>query len=182
MVVFIHYFEKDIDIAFFYILLLGFAIFEWARMQDNKISDLTRRYFRRFMRTHEDRKTFNFRALTGSFYFILSVLICLILFDKPTVMTAVLIMILSDTAAALIGKSIGRHVIIGTSKTIEGSSAFFIVTVLILFLMHPAITILWAGAIAGILTIVELWSHKLRINDNLSITLAAGALLTVLPF
>ena len=68
----------------------------------------------------------------GSTYFIFSAILTILLFPKSIAIVSLLILILSDTAAAIIGKWIGRIRIFG--KTLEGSMAFLITSLLIVWI------------------------------------------------
>jgi glycerol-3-phosphate acyltransferase PlsY len=85
---------------------------------------------------------------------------------------SILILILSDTAAALIGKWIGRVKIFG--KTLEGSTAFLITSLLIVWI-YPNLN-RFSGSLAALgATWIEVL--PIKVNDNLSIPLVAGAIM-----
>lgn len=92
-------------------------------------------------------------------------------------MFGVLVMTLSDTAAALIGRRFGRveFMIFGYKKSAEGSFAFFLVTLGLLLLFAPAASLYHLVAIAVLLTNVELFS--VWGLDNLTLPPVAAALL-----
>lgn len=78
-----------------------------------------------------------------------------------------LVLSLADPMAAIIGVYLGRHKIPNTEKSYEGSTIFFIVTLLILFWFLP----LWLAVIASLIaTLVELYMDRF-IDDNISIPL-----------
>ena len=90
-------------------------------------------------------------------------------------------MLVADTAAALIGRRFGTPNLFG--KSWIGSLAFFtasIITIIFIsyLLPHPP-AFLMAGVIASLIaTLVELFSKKIHIDDNLSITLAVAFVFT----
>ena len=75
---------------------------------------LFRRFF--FGRVLREREK---PTLMGSTYFLFSTILTLLIFPKPIAITSLLVLILSDTAAALVGKGIGKIPLFG--KTLEGS-------------------------------------------------------------
>ena len=180
MVAVIAYTDRPTAIIFFSLLLIGFVGFEYLRMGTTPLAKFIVRYFSIVMRDREHHEKFNFRALTGSFYFILAVLLAVAFFDKTTAITGILVMILSDTTAAIVGVAIGKNKFIVDGKTIEGSAAFFITIAIILFYMTP-MTFVGILFIAGAITLIEALSERLYINDNLSIVISVCALLS-LPF
>jgi dolichol kinase len=111
-------------------------------------------------------------AFMGSTYFIFSTILSILLFPKSIAIASLFILILADTAAALVGKWIGRVKLFG--KTLEGSMAFFITSLLIVW-TYPHLGRL-SGSLAALgATVIEVL--PIRVNDNLSIPLAAGAIM-----
>lgn len=108
--------------------------------------------------------------LVGSTYFMIGACLCVWLFDKPIAIVSLLVLIISDTLAALVGGTIGRVPLFG-SKTVEGSMAFLVSAFLIVFL-YPGIPLLWGLIGAFLATIVE--SLPLGVDDNLLIPLVMG--------
>jgi dolichol kinase len=175
MVLFIYLVEQKTALIFFCGLLGAFLLFEVARMQFQPIATFIRRYFSLMLRENEKVEGFSFSGLTGSFYFLLSVVLSLFFFDKHIAMLAISIMILSDTMAALIGKKFGRRRFWG--KSLEGATAFLVTTFILLCFFAPSLSLYAYGLIAVVLTGVEFCSHKIHINDNLSLTLVGGGLI-----
>lgn len=139
---------------------------------------ITRRFFGVILREHE--LTENANSLTGAFYMCLAVFVGLIFFSKPVMMSALLLLLICDTAAALVGRKIGTHPIL--DKTIEGSTAFFIAAIAILSLSSYwglSLTPFQIVVIAGGTTLMELISSKIKIDDNLTIIIASVALISI---
>ena len=111
----------------------------------------------------------------GSTFFLFSTILTILLFPKPIAVSSLLILILADTAAALVGKGIGRVRIFG--KTLEGSMAFFLTALLIVWI-YPTLN-RFSGSVAALgATLIELL--PIRLNDNLTIPLTAGAIMLFL--
>ncbi len=126
------------------------------------------------MRKHEmDAKKKN---LNGATYVLLSALLCVWLFPKVIFLTAFTVLIISDTTAALIGRKFGRHKFL--FKSLEGSSAFFISAVIVVFLTPKAGNHVVLEYVIGIIaafvgTIIENISFGWA-DDNLSIPISIG--------
>jgi dolichol kinase len=126
------------------------------------------------------------KQLSGASYVLISATVCIMVFPKIITISAFTILIISDMAAALIGKRYGRRPFLG--KSIVGSSAFFI-SALAVIALTPKVSYAPAeyliGAIAATVgTVVE--ALPLPIDDNLSIPMSVGITMwllyaTVLP-
>lgn len=147
---------------------LLYLLVDLLRLAHPGLAGLFRRYFmRRVLREKEEF------ALMGSTYFLFASILTILLFPKPIAITSLLILILSDTAAAFVGKGFGRRFLYG--KTVEGSVAFLISSLLIVWL-YPGLDRL-SGSLAALgSTLVEML--PLPFDDNLTIPLVAGAIMS----
>jgi len=111
-------------------------------------------------------------TLMGSTYFLFASILTILLFPKPIAIVSLLILILSDTAAALVGKSIGRISIFG--KTLEGTMAFIFTSLLIVWI-YPNVDRL-SGSFAALgAALIEVL--PIPLDDNLTIPLTAGTIM-----
>ena len=154
----------------FFCLSLILLSYELGRRYIPFIKTLNKQILGSILRDSEHNKNF-----TGAFYVVLSIFLASLLFDKQTLMISVSIMLISDGLAALIGKKWGR--IKFMDKSLEGSLAFFISSFLITYL--GTLNIITAIIVALITTLTELFSKRLRLDDNLTITLIAGFILKI---
>ncbi len=109
----------------------------------------------------------------GALTFAVSSLFCLIFFEKPVVVPAIIALAVLDGTATIIGYYFGRTRVIN-KKTIEGSLAGMAVCFIALLPFLSAIGAALATFVAGI---VELFSP---LDDNLLIPVAVCILLTAL--
>jgi len=171
----VYFLPQTYAIILFSTLLIGFVGFEYGRRNIAFIQTLTNRFMGAILRSHEKQ------SMTGAFYVVLAVLIAVTLFSKPIAVISIAIMLLSDTFAALVGRKYGRTRIL--NKSVEGCVTFFFVTAgILLFVLNANYLVMSVSEILIISTVValtELVSDKLKIDDNLSIVLMAGALLSV---
>ena len=111
-------------------------------------------------------------ALMGSTYVLLSSTLLLLLFPKTIAIVSLLILTLSDTCAALVGKGIGKISIFG--KTLEGSLAFLVSALLIVWI-YPNVN-RFAGTLAAVgAAVIELL--PIRVDDNFTIPFTAAAIM-----
>ncbi|HUL30249.1 MAG TPA: SEC59/DGK1/VTE5 family protein [Thermodesulfobacteriota bacterium] len=159
--------SEETIILFLVPFFLALLLVDLIRHYHRGIASLFRKYF--FGRVLREEEKF---ALMGSTYFIFSTILTILLFPKSIAIASMLILILSDTAAALIGKGIGRVKILG--KTLEGSLAFLITSLCIVWI-YPHLD-RFSGSLAALgATVIEIL--PIRVNDNLSIPLVAGAIM-----
>lgn len=105
----------------------------------------------------------------GQVFFLLGALISLSIFDYKIALTAILMTVFGDMAAALIGKRFGRTWIT-KDRALEGILAEFIVDFTIAILILDSWPVIIVMALTA--TFVETIIHKL--DDNLVIPLFAG--------
>jgi dolichol kinase len=131
------------------------------------MASLFRKYFFGKVLREEEKPT-----LMGSTYFLFSSILTILLFPKPIAIASLLILILSDTAAALVGKGIGKVSIFG--KTLEGTLAFFFSSLLIVWI-YPDLD-RFSGILAALgATVIEVL--PIPLDDNLTIPLIAGTIM-----
>lgn len=116
--------------------------------------------------------------LTGASYVLAASFITVALFEPYIAIPALFTLMLSDTAAALVGRKWGTTKLAG--KSLEGCLAFFATSMIVLVVIAGWAELPWqyllggtAGALAA--TVTELYSKRFRTDDNFSIPLAYGA-------
>ena len=180
----IHLFSLSIPIIYYFIprsdgiLILSILTFlalilDLARYTSASVGKIFYKVFGFLLRKHEvdSRK----KNLNGATYVLISALMCVILFPKVIFITAFAILIISDSMAALIGRKIGRHRLL--SKSLEGTLAFFISAIIVVFLT-PKFGYLPMEYVIGIIAaavgaIVENISFGFA-DDNLAIPVSIG--------
>jgi len=148
-------------------LFLGFLSVDLLRHFHRGIASLFEKYFFGNVLREREKGTF-----MGSTYFLFSSILTLLFFPKPIAIASLLILILSDTCAALVGKGVGKIRIYG--KTLEGSIAFLLSSLVIVG-FYPDLDRLPGilGALGA--TVVELL--PIKVDDNLTIPLVAGGIM-----
>ncbi len=125
-------------------------------------------------------------TLSGGVWMLLAAFLCSVLFSPEDSAIAFSIMLLSDTAASLVGHKFGTIKIYG-NKSLQGSLAGFLVACLTVTAYGFAFDftagdylIGFCAALTAVIT--ELYTSKLKLDDNLSVTLAAGIILSLRGF
>jgi len=120
-----------------------------------------------------------YEFVTAPIFFALGIMLTLLLFPPPISYASIAIFALGDGSATLVGQTIGSHAIYyNKGKKVEGTFFGFLLASLgasVFMPTNPLKTI--AGAAAGM--IME--SLPTPINDNITIPLATGLTLLLLP-
>jgi dolichol kinase len=149
------------------LLFLGFLFVDLLRQFHGGTASLFKKYiYGKVLREEEKSR------LMGSTYYLFSALLTILLFPKPIALVSLLILILSDTCAALVGKGIGKIPIF--RKTLEGTLAFFFSSLAIVLIFSPTDPL---SEILGALgaTLIELL--PIPLDDNITIPFVAGAIM-----
>ncbi len=162
----------------FPVAVLGVAIpaavaitIDLSRFNRWKLWDLVSILLNPIIRDHEVKGGF-----TGASYILTTSTIVIVLFPKAIAVAAITFIIIGDIAAALVGRTWGRHRLVGR-KTIEGSSACLVSLILVSFIIPGLPTIVGiTGAV--IATVTEAFSG--RIDDNLTVPIISGAMMLVI--
>jgi len=115
--------------------------------------------------------------VTVPIFFALGIIFSLILFPVPENYGAIAILTLGDSSATLFGKKFGRKIFpLNKGKKVEGSVFGFLLAFIgALIFVNPGKAL--AGAFIGMLT----EALPLPINDNLTVPIASGLAMTVIP-
>jgi dolichol kinase len=159
--------SKETVLNFLVTFFFCYLIVDILRHFHPGVASLFEKYFYgRVLREKEKYK------LMGSTYFLFSTILTILLFPKSIAIVSLLILILADTAGALIGRWIGKVPVFG--KTLEGSTAFFITALLIVW-SYPQLS-RFPGSLAALgATLIEVL--PIEVDDNLTIPLVAGGIM-----
>lgn len=112
----------------------------------------------------------------GATYILISVCLTVAMYSKPVAIAALSFIIVGDSFAALIGRKFGRHRF--GRKSIEGSAACLLGTAIVALLTPDlALPVTLTGAVAA--TITE--AVSLRVDDNVSVPVVSGLVMTLFP-
>jgi glycerol-3-phosphate acyltransferase PlsY len=157
---------KTAAFVFAIVLLAISASFEFLRIRGKLDISLVRKYMQ--VKDSESRKP------TGSFFYLLAAPITILLFREQAAIASLFIVAIADPLCSLAGMQWGRTKMFG--KSLEGSSVFFVVSLLILSAFSfPVYARIWAAVVA---TLTELFTPK-WLDDNLTIPIITALALTM---
>ena len=117
------------------------------------------------LRHHEHRRW------SGATWLLLSFLLSALVFDPPVAIAAMWAVAVGDAAAAIIGRTIGRHRLGRSAKTIEGSIACAMITTAGAFGIAQLAPM--PSLVAGVMAALGEWPAG-PLDDNMRIGLAVG--------
>jgi dolichol kinase len=163
------YLPKNIVLSGLGISITVVALLEYLRFKIPKFNDFFKNNFKGFYRPEEAEK------ISGLIWTLSGAFIAILFFqNKSIVFASLLYLAFGDVAAALVGRTIGKHKIF-TGKSLEGSLACFKVCFIIgLFLFNMK----FALVAAIIATLIEAIPWKL--NDNFWMQIINAGLLTAI--
>lgn len=172
MCAFIYYADRAVALVVFGVLFAGMVAIEYLRKESPAFSKLFHGVFNNILR-HQELS----HKWTGASLLLLAALFNVALFSRSIAIAAMAIVVVSDTCAALVGRKVGRRKIM--DKTAEGSVAFLLSSLAVVFatglLMQEEQAFYLGGCAAAIVTtLLELFSSKLNIDDNLLVGASAG--------
>lgn len=155
--VFRHYFNERIATLIITVVFLLLLEIEYVRLEYKpKIPEM----FNVFR--HKEQNN-----VTGTIFFIAATIIVFAAFDYPIALTALLLTVFGDLAAALVGIKFGRHFLY-KDKTLEGFMAGLTMNCMVGYLFLPSYPLVFLP-MALVASIVELLTGKL--DDNLTVPL-----------
>ena len=149
-----------------------FSGFELLRLKVPIINRWFWLYFKPLLREKEGSR------LTGASYMLISSLIAFLAFPRDVAVLALAFLAIGDAIGTIIGVRIGKRKLLG--KTLEGDLACFISCVAIgLILNYGALNIPLLTMLIGSVGATLIEALPLPINDNLTMPLFAGLVMTL---
>lgn len=176
---FIYFTNQTISFYLFSFLFFGDLILEYGNYKKWPIIRKTygRMFYRAMRRKERQREKFE---LVGSIYVLLAAMLCCLFFYKEVAVISLTLMLVADAFAALIGKAYGTRML-RHNKSLEGTTTFFVCSILVMLASNVILPLNYISIIACFgATFVEFFDDRLKIDDNLSIPLVVGFILTFL--
>ncbi|MEI8245122.1 MAG: diacylglycerol/polyprenol kinase family protein [Lentisphaerota bacterium] len=144
------------------------------------IHPLYKIFFGRMLRNSAGKGCFE---LSGGPYVLAAAFLSVLCFKPPVAICAFTVMLIGDTAAALVGRKFGK-IKFANGKSLEGALAFIAASVIVLVVCGCIFTYPSSLYMKGCIGIVmaaaaELYEKKLHIDDNFSIPLLVGAVMSL---
>lgn len=170
----LYLFTPKIFMSIFLSVITAFTLYvDISKHYNNKIKGFVEKYFAKYLRGKEKIGSF---TLSGASYMAVGFFITCLFFSKGLAIASWLILIISDSIAALVGIKYGKPFNSNyNNKTLAGSIAFFVSSLFIsivsyfFFVYQTSFLIIFFSSAAATLT--EFYSSSIKIDDNLSIPL-----------
>ena len=163
------YFGKDSFQPWIIAIAIILPILDYGRRNNKFLYRIYSKLFTGFTRPVEQG------ILSGASWVIIGAAVTIYIFNENSAIIGLLVLSIADSAAAIIGIKFGKTQLF--SKSLEGSAAFFITTVIIVFSLSPVAFYINFFAVLTA-TVVELISTP-RMNDNLLIPMVTAFILSL---
>ena len=166
--------------AIFFALFVFLLAFDWLRYK-SLLPAVIASSLQPFLRLKE---SLGF-CLTGATWMLLAAFVCVSLFEQYIAFSAILVLVISDSSAALVGKAWGSVTLF--EKSLQGTLAFVVSAWLCLAFVGWLYGFgvgwyLWSIVTAFITALAELFSNRFRLDDNMFIPLSLAVVLKVLSY
>ncbi len=128
--------SKPLMILLSGLFMLSMIELDVLKQKYKGVANIYNKYLGDVLRYSE--KDFKKRKFTGGTYLSIGAFITVLFFEKNIAISAMIIMIVSDSFSAIVGKSIGKIKIF--QKTLEGTLVFFIAGLLLILFVTPKMT------------------------------------------
>ena len=163
------YFGKDSFQPWIIAIAIILPILDYGRRNNKFLYRIYSKLFTGFTRPVEQG------ILSGASWVIIGAAVTIYIFNENSAIIGLLVLSIADSSAAIIGIKFGKTQLF--SKSLEGSAAFFITTVIIVFSLSPVAFYINFFAVLTA-TVVELISTP-RMNDNLLIPMVTAFILSL---
>lgn len=170
--------EQKTAIIILFILAVLMVTIDITTKRNETLRKIYKELFGGILRKHERKK--KKILLNGASWVLISAVITVLIFPKIIAVTAFTILIVSDIAAALIGRKFGKHPLF--NKSWEGTIAFIITAIAAVFVLGSIFYAPLSYYIAGTLGAItggfaEASSKKLKMDDNLVVPMSIGIIM-----
>jgi len=150
-------FGRHVTVVFLMFFLLVFSVFDLLRV---RAPHLLPGWFSRFV--GEIARDYEHYSPGAETYFTIGSIITVALFPPEVAVSSILVAVLADAAAAIVGRTYGRHKLL-FGKSIEGSLSYFLVAAAVLSVFYSLPV---AFVVAAASAVIELFD--LPPDDNFS--------------
>ncbi|MFX1497791.1 MAG: glycerol-3-phosphate acyltransferase [Promethearchaeota archaeon] len=173
-ILFYVFFDKSVALTIIGIIGLCFIVLDITRFLHKQTNLVLTTKVKAMFRKGEERK---FSSMT---LFLVAAFITFLLFESSIAITALTFLIFGDIFSKVFGLAFGRHKIF--EKTLEGTLAYYGAVLICGFFLYTTLGIPLVVLIIGGISapLIELFSFQ--INDNFTVSLVSGTIMTVGTF
>lgn len=155
------------------VTFIGLA-FELLRLKAPVINRWFLSFFKPLLKKQEASR------ITGASYMLIAALIAFLVFQRDIAVLAICFLAVGDPLAIIVGIQIGKRKLFG--KTLEGDLACLISCIAIgAAFYYGGIGVPWLTILAGAIGTAIVEALPLPIDDNLTMPLFAGLVMTIMP-
>ena len=153
---------------------LIFILFDIYRFIHKRADELISSKSKSLLREREFKK---FSSMT---FFLVAMFITMLLFSREIAIVATTFLIFGDAFGKIFGMAFGKHKIL--NKTLEGSLAYLGAVIIMGYILYNTLDISLVVLIVGGIAAPMIEIFSIGVNDNLTVPIFTGAIMTSLVF
>jgi len=170
--------EKELALTILIPMALIAISLDLASKRIKPLGDVYKKIFGSILRKHERNK--KKILLNGASWVLIAAVLTVFVYPKIIAITAFSILIISDIAAALVGRKFGRTPLF--NKSWEGTLSFIVSAIIVVAIIGFVFSAPWSFFVFGALASIaggfaEAASKLLKADDNLTIPITVGFVL-----
>jgi len=168
---FYFFYSKIVALIVIGIVCACFLALDWSRFLSKQANEILTVRIKSIFKKSEHKK------LSSMTIFLASSFVTVLLFEIEVATTALVFLVFGDMFAKIFGLAYGRHKLF--EKTVEGSLAYLGSVLIFGYILITSINISLIALIAGGITAIFSELLSSGVNDNLSVPLMSGTVMTV---
>jgi glycerol-3-phosphate acyltransferase PlsY len=166
--------SKAVLVTFIGSVLALFFFTDLVRILNKRVNKFFLKDIRKAFTIYKDKEEVRISSMT---LFLFGCYLSFLLFDRNIAFTAVVFLIFGDMSAKILGLAYGRHKLF--NKSLEGSLSHFMACVVLGYILHLYVNIPLLLIFAGAATATLIEVVPFNVDDNLSVPVVTGVILTI---
>ncbi|MCX7786015.1 MAG: hypothetical protein N2201_07355, partial [candidate division WOR-3 bacterium] len=155
-------------------VLAIFFFLDFSRIISRRVNQFFLKDIGKVFKMFKEKESVRMSSMT---LFLMSCFLCFLLFEQKIAFTAVTFLIFGDMSAVMLGLVYGKTKLF--NKTLEGTLAHFMACFVFGYIIHIYLPISLLTIFVGSLTATFIEVLPIAIDDNLSVPIISGAIMTI---
>lgn len=156
------------------VVLALFFFLDFSRILSKRVNQFFLKDISTGFKMFKEKESLRMSSMT---LFLMACFLCFLLFEQKIAFTAVTFLIFGDLSAVILGLVYGKTKLF--NKTLEGTLAHFMACIVLGYIIHLYLPISLLTILVGSLTATFIEVLPIAVDDNLSVPIVAGAIMTI---